>query len=161
MIIFVLTILPASADTRFETMEDLINYINASAELLSYMDYSTNTKIDIKNCSFQIVTNDIGSYSCIVNQSTDIYVYTDKYLKPTMVVITGPIDKNGNVKMTTYDWAMAALFALAQPDNLYIDDLYNMYLESLTSGFYEDNYNSVICSTDDNTNLWHYIINNK
>lgn len=160
-IFLILYVLPVEADTKYNSMEDLLTYMNLSGELLYYMEYATGSSIDIKSCRFLINSSDSGLYTCPINASTTLHVYTDKYMKPDMIVIAGPLDNQGLPKKTTFDWAMAALFAVIQPDNLYYQDLLEIYSQSLKTGFYEDEYNYVICGSDYESNQWHYIITNK
>ena len=160
LVFFLLSTLPAVADTKYKTMEELITYLNISGEMFSYLEFATSSKIDINKCSFLINSSDSGLYTCPINYSTTLHVYTDKYLKPDMVVIEGPLDNQGRPKQTTYDWALAALAAVVEPD-LYFQDILDIYSASLKSGFYEDKYNYVFVGSDYESNLWHFIINNK
>lgn len=157
LLIFIVSV-PASAKTQFKSMEELINYLNASGELLHYLDYATGSKIDINKCKF---IEESRLYTCPVNYSTTLHVYTDKYLRPEMVVIEGPLDDQGSIKRTTFDWAMAALFAVIYPSDKYYDELTDIFISSIEKEFYQDEYNYLICEWDYDTWKWHYIISNK
>jgi len=160
LVIILLSALPAAAKTKFKTMEELVTYLNLSGEMFDYLDFATSSKIDIDKCSFLINGSDSGLYTCPINYSTTLHVYTDKYLKPDMVVIEGPLDSQGLPKQTTFDWALAALAAVAEKD-LYFQDILDIYTAALKSGFYEDKYNYVFVGSDNESNLWHFIINTK
>jgi len=156
-LVFVSLYIPASAIdfTLFGSLEDTINYLNAAAELYDYMGYATYTKIDINKCSFEIVSEQTGVYFCPINASTELYIYTDRYLKTNSILVAGPLD-HGKPKKTTYDWSLVA-FSCAAGHDLYHQEILDNFYNTVDIGYYEDSFVRIACGPDYENNSWMFI----
>lgn len=137
---------------------DLIDDMNGIAELLSYLDFATNTKINPDKCVFEFQGNTKGLYMCQINASTGLYVGTDKYLNIENIQIQGYTNSNIPSE-STYDWGYVA--AIAACPHLKLPDTLNMYTEAYKSGYFLNNEILMICSMHpDAEDIWIFSVSN-
>lgn len=141
------------------SIDMIVQSMNGIAQMLNDVGYNFGLLIDTKECTLEFTDYQKGLYTCPINASTGMWVFTDKYLNAEVLQIYGPTD-NGKPKKTTYDWAyVASSFACKNKKDQEIND---MFLAAWNTGYYSNNDIEFVCGQDpylDNT--WVYIIANK
>ena len=164
-LVFILIILSsASAQAKKEcvvegTIDTIVQNMNLIAEMLNLLGDRIGPEIDVNKCSFEITNYQKGLYTCPINASTGMWVFTDKYLNAEVIQIYGPAE-NDKPKKTTYDWAYVASNYACM--NMKMPDVEDMFISAWNNGYYENSNIEFICGIDpylDNT--WVYIIANK
>ena len=162
LFLLIIIIVPSNAkDCYVEgSPEDFVNKLNVWAELMTHGGYKTSNVIKINNCKYEILDKNSGVYSCPINASNELDIFTDKYLKATAIKVCG-ITQNGNPKEATIDWALAVESLVC--GKMSFPDSQELFIKSLNNGYYANKDIEMVCGIEPNTdnNIWTFIISNK
>ena len=141
------------------TIDTIVETLNLYGQMYSDLDNKIFHAIDIESCTYEKINNTTGAYSCHVNASTEMIIFTDQFRNAKVLQIYGLAD-NGKPKRTTFDWALYATTLACQ--SLYMQDIIDIFTNAYSNFYYENEDITIACGLDpDFTDIWHYVIKNK
>ena len=162
LILLIIFVVPSNAkDCYVEGRpEDFVNKLNVWAELMSHGGYKTSSAININNCKYEILDKNTGVYSCPINASNELDIFTDKFMKSTTIKICG-LTQGGKPKEVIIDWALAVESLVC--GKMSFPDSQELFNKSLSNGYYANKDIEMVCGIEPNTNnqIWSFIISNK